>query len=90
MSEQIQINVAQAESTINMLNQHSAYLDAAYQQIQDLIMNGMDHWQGEAKERFITEYMEIGPKLRVSADFVRDQARVIREVKEAFQGIRIG
>ena len=91
MNENIQINVTQAESNITMLNQHADNLEAALQQITELVTNGgLDHWQGDAKDTFIAEFSEVAPKLRVCADFTKDQSRVIKEVKEAFQSIRIG
>jgi uncharacterized protein YukE len=90
MNEDIRINVAQAEQNITLLNKHADNLEAALSQINDLVVNGgLDHWGGDAKDTFLTEHAEIAPKLRACVDFTRDQARVITEVKEAFQGIRI-
>jgi uncharacterized protein YukE len=88
MNDNIQINVAQAEGNIQTLTESADRLEEIIIQINELV-NNLDHWQGDAKNSFIMQYMEISPKLRACVDFTRDQARVVREVKEAFQGIRI-
>lgn len=89
MDDDIKITPLLAEQNIKMLNQHASSLQTVLNQINSLVQGGLDHWKGEAKDTFVTTYVEVKPKLQACVDFTQDQARVIKEVKQAFEGIKL-